>query len=118
MLSTTTTAIDRLIDDIVAGKERLPSLRAVQDAAVAALELTPADDVAGWTSRARWRGLIPRLEARFGTTADQYIRDGVTGTTWSTSQGQNLGASVTTKWNLGELVFNDLELRANRERIS
>ncbi len=118
LLATATTTVDRWVDDVVAGKGGLPSLRAVQEAAVSALELTPSDDAAGWDSRARWRGLVPRLEARFGTAADQSIRDGVTGTAWATSQGQNLGLDVAAKWELGELVFNDLELRANRERIA
>jgi hypothetical protein len=120
LAGTTTTApqLERWIDDIVAGRDRLPSLRAVQEASVRALELTPSEDVEGWDARARWRGLVPRLEARFGTTADQSIRDGATGTSWQTSEGQNLGVDVAAKWNLGELVFNDLELRANRERIA
>lgn len=118
LLATATTAVERSIEDIVMGRDRLPSLQRVQEAAVAALELTPGEDVAAWESRARWRGLLPRLEARFGTGADQSIRDGVTGTTWSTSEKQNLGVDVAAKWNLGELVFNDLELRANRERIA
>jgi hypothetical protein len=118
LLATTTTAVERWIDDVVAGRDRLPSLHAVQDAATRALELTPSDSAAGWDARARWRGLVPRVEARFGTAADQSIRDGVTGTTWSISEGQNLGVDVAAKWDLGELVFNDLELRASRERIA
>jgi hypothetical protein len=118
LASTTTTTLDRAIDDIVSGRDRLPSLERVQDAAVAALELTPADTVAGWDSRARWRGLVPRLEARFGTGADQTIRDGFAKTTSSISEGQDLGVDVAAKWELGELLFNDLELRANRERIA
>jgi hypothetical protein len=118
LVGTTTAAIDRWIDDVVAGRDRLPSLAAVQEASVRALELTPSDSVEGWEARARWRGLVPRLEARFGTTADQSVRDGATGTAWQISEGQNLGVDVAAKWNLGELVFNDLELRANRERIA
>jgi hypothetical protein len=114
LIGTTTAAIG----EIVAGRDHLPSLSAVQEAAVRALELTPPDAVEGWDARARWRGLVPRLEARFGTTADQSVRDGAIGNAWQTSEGQNLGVDIAAKWNLGELVFNDLELRANRERIA
>lgn len=117
LAATSTTALDRMIQQALAGEAGLPSLVAVQDAAVQALELTPSDEAESWARRSRWRGLVPRLDARFGTDTDHNFKDSGH-STWSTSEKQKLGVDVGARFELGELVFNDMELRANRERIA
>lgn len=117
LAGTSTATVDRLIQRAVAGEEGFPSLAEAQEAAVRALELTPSDEVEDWAFRSRWRGLVPRLDARLGTDTDHSFKDGGT-SVWTTSEAQKLGVDVGARFELGELVFNDMELRANRERIA
>jgi hypothetical protein len=118
-LTETASVSERWIDAVVAGRDRLPSLDAVQRAAVEALELPDREIARSWSSRARWRGLLPRLEASLGTDSDLDVRDSISSSTRrTTSEGQAFGARISARFELGELVFNDAELRANREALA
>jgi multidrug efflux pump subunit AcrA (membrane-fusion protein) len=109
--ATSTNTLEQELALIVAGRGGLPSLAQVQEAAVAALALTDAEEVEAWSSRARLRGLAPTVDARFGTTTDLDVRGEVDGEGW-TRVGRGLGLDVSTRFNLGDLVFSDQELRA------
>lgn len=115
----TSTTVEVWIEDAVAGRTELWSLAEVQSAAEDSLVLGDDEEVDGWTSRLRWRGLVPKLDVRFGTDTDLDIRDALTesASSW-TNTGRGLGLDVVVKFGLGDLVFADLELRANRERIA
>jgi hypothetical protein len=115
--ATSTNTLEQELALIVAGRGGLPSLAQVQEAAVAALALTDAEEVEAWSSRARLRGLAPTVDARFGTTTDLDVRGEVDGEGW-TRVGRGLGLDVSTRFNLGDLVFSDQELRASRERLA
>lgn len=95
----------------VAGQRGLPSLDQVQAAARAAA--WAATDEPEW-SRARWRGLVPRLDVSVGTDADLDVRDTIE--TRTTVEGRALGLRVAARFELGDLVFSDAELRAARLR--
>lgn len=115
----TSTTVEVWIEDAIAGRADLPSLSAVQAAAEDALVLGSDDEVAGWSSRLRWRGAVPKVDVRFGTDTDLSVRDALAGSASSwTNTGQGLGLDVVVKFGLGDLVFADLELRANRERVA
>lgn len=117
--ATSSAAEQRLIDELVAGKGPLPSLAEVQRAAVDALALTPDSDASGWPSRARWRGLVPRVDLSAGTDDGLDVRSSAsTPTDPVTTQGHKLGLDLKARWELGELVFSDMELRANREALA
>jgi hypothetical protein len=109
------TSVEAFVARAVRGELRLPALAAVQEASVRALELPGAEDAGSWAARSRWRGLVPRIEAHVGTDADQSLRDG---TTVLFTEARGLGVDVGARWELGDVVFNDAELRANRERIA
>jgi hypothetical protein len=116
---TSSVSVERFLDQTIAGRGALPSLADVQRAAVETLGVTSDSDARSWASRARWKGVVPRVDALVGNTDTIGIRD-----SWSrvvahaTTEGQRLGVDVRARWELGELVFNDLELRANRETLS
>jgi hypothetical protein len=107
------------VDMVIDGKGALPALRAVQEATRHHLGL-PTDDAArGWPRRARLRGLIPRLDVGFGTDADRDIRRSLTTSlARTTTEGRAVDFEVAARWNLGEVVFSDAELRASREAIA
>lgn len=117
LAATSTSALEQELALIIEGRGGLPSLAEVQTAAVEALALTDGPEVEGWSSRARLRGLAPTLEARLGTTTDLDVRGEVDGEGW-TRVGRGLGLDVSTRFNLGDLVFSDQELRASRERLA
>lgn len=117
--TTSTHAIERFLDDTIAGRGALPSLAAVQSAAVASLGLTSDEDARSWPSRARWKGVVPRVEALVGNHAILDIRDSTSRlTTHATTEGQRIGVDIRARWEFGELVFHDVELRANRETLA
>lgn len=117
--ATATAADAMLIDAYVAGCAELPSLDAVQAAAVETLAVAGEETALGWASRARWRGLAPQVDVAVGSDADVGVRD-----TWqgalerTTTTGQAFAIEVGARWQLGELVFSDAELRANRESLA
>lgn len=115
--ATSTSTLEQELMLIVQGRGELPALVEVQEAAVQALELTEGEEVEAWSSRARLRGLAPTLDARFGTTTDLDVRGEVDGAGW-TRVGRGLGLDVSTRFNLGDLIFSDQELRASRERLA
>lgn len=113
-----TAMMERWIREAVAGHDVLPALAAAQAAAVATLGLTDEAAVASWASRARWRALLPRLDARFGTSQSVDVRAGANIGNDYVKDGRGLGADVAARWTLGDLVFSDLEMRINRERLA
>lgn len=119
-LAATATASDaEIIDALIAGCGELPSLEEVQDAAVEALAIADDETALGWASRARWRGLAPKIDAAIGSDADLGVRDSWQGALErTTTTGQKLGLELGVRWELGELVFSDAELRANRETLA
>lgn len=115
----TSTISAEWIDRVVRGEDVLPSLEAVQDAAVEALGVPDGEAARAWATRARWRGAFPRLEVSIGTDRDLDIRDSFSRDTWrTTTEGQALGVRVTARWELGALMFAEHELRANREAVA
>ncbi|MCK6546846.1 hypothetical protein L6R52_13440 [Myxococcota bacterium] len=117
-VSTSTDAASRLIDALVDGRAELPALADVQRAAEDALELTPSTEAEAWARRARLRGLVPDLEAGLGRDADLDVRASGESTFKTTTEGRQLAVDVGVRFELGELVFSDLELRASRERLA
>ena len=110
--------VERWIREAVDGRDVLPALASVQAAAVAALGLTDDETAASWASRARWRAILPRLDARFGTSQNVDVRAGADIDRDYIKDGRGLGADVSARWALGDLVFSDLEMRINRERLA
>lgn len=110
---------EQLIDALVAGQAELPSLREVQEGAVEALGLASLEEAESWPSRARWRGVVPRVAASVGSDTDLDIRGSWTSPDHlTTTRGRQLGFDVAVRFELGELVFSDQELRASREAIA
>lgn len=119
LVGTSSDAGARLLDALVEGRAELPSLVDVQRAAEEALELTPSAEAEGWARRARLRGLVPDVEAGLGRDADLDVRGSSDdGSFKTTTEGRQLGVDVSVRFELGELVFSDLELRASRERLA
>jgi len=107
------------IADVVAGRDVLPALADVQDAAEAALLAASPRDVVSWAHRARMRGLVPRLDVALGTDSDLDVRDSYsTGRSRTTTEGRAFGFELGARWELGDLVFSDGELRASREALA
>lgn len=117
-VKTSTTTVQAWIDRAVAGQDVLPSLRSVQAAAEAALELGPSARLGAWGGDARWRALLPRLDVRFGTQRDLAIRDDLGGGTAWARTGEGVGIDVAARWQLDGLLMDDAELRVNRERLA
>jgi hypothetical protein len=117
--STSTATMERLINDAIAGRGVLPSLADVQRATVEALSVVDESDARSWPSRARWRGLVPRFDAAVGTNRGLDVRSSIYGASaFTTTEGYQLGIDLRARWELGELVFHDMELRANRETLA
>jgi hypothetical protein len=110
----TSTCTQAEIDAVIAGRGPLPSLARVQDAA-RAVALARADDEA-WSERARWRGLIPRIDVSVGTNTDLAVRDTVDART--VAEARALGLRVAARFELGDLVFSDAELRGAHQRAA
>ena len=107
------------LDDIVEGRDVLPSLAAVQEAAAAAIGAPGPDEVAGWGRRARLRGLVPRFDVVVGTDNDLDVRDSFSDLrSRTTTEGRAFELRFSARWALGDVVFNDAELRANREAVA
>lgn len=102
---------------IVAGEGPLLALSETQRAAVEALFLEPEARARGWSPRARTRGWLPRVDMRVGTDTDLDIRD-VGGVDERWTEGRGFGADLGLRWSLGDVVFADVELRVNRERLA
>jgi hypothetical protein len=118
-VGTATAPESAVIDAIVAGCGELPSLIEVQDAAVEALAIADEETARNWASRARWRGLAPQIDVAIASDADIDIRDSWEGALdRTTSSGRKLGLELGARFELGELVFSDAELRANREALA
>jgi hypothetical protein len=117
LAATSTAAEAALVARVLAGAGPLPPLAAVQEAAVAALALTPFDEVEGWARRARLGALLPRLDVRVGTDVALDVRSTPSGSGWTTS-GLGRGLDLAASWSLSELAFSDRELRAHRERVA
>jgi hypothetical protein len=114
-----TVADAAVIDALVAGCGELPSLEAVQNAAVEALAIADEATASGWASRARWRGIAPSFDIAVGSDADIDVRDSWQGALErTTSSGRKLGLEIGARWELGELIFSDAELRASREMLA
>lgn len=113
-LVATATISDAWLDAVLAGRDGLPALTDVQDAAVEASRGARSTD---WATRARWRGLLPEVSVTVGHDADLALRDSATtdGARLQ-SEAQAIGIRATTRWALGDLVFADAELRAHREQ--
>ena len=101
------------LDAIVRGERELPGLAEVHAAARAHWRST-APEV--WTSRARWRGLVPRLDISVGTDVDTDVRDTLEART--TMEGRAVGVRVSARFELGELIYAEPELRMSRERAA
>lgn len=119
-LAATSTATEaEIIDALIAGCGPLPSLELVQDTAVETLAIADEDTARGWATRARLRGLAPKIDVAVGSDADVDIRDSSQGEQQRlTSEGRKLGLQAGARWELGELIFSDSELRANRESLA
>lgn len=108
---------ERLVRKIIAGQGRLPSLARTLRAAEEALRLEPEECARSWSDRARNRSWLPRLEVRMGTDSDLDIRAlGQADELWT--EGRGFGADLALRWTLGDVVFADVELRVNRERLA
>ncbi len=104
------------IRSFVRGEGPLPALADVQDAAAAVIGTV---DLRAAADRARWRGLLPRLDVRVGTDTDLDVRDSFhTSYSRTTTEGQAIGFEVAARWALGDLVFADGEVRAARVKLS
>lgn len=115
LLLTVTATSSGWVQEIVEGQGPLPPLEQVQRMAVQALDAGGA----GWARRARLRGLVPRLDVAVGTDADLDVRDSVTTSrSRTTTEGRAFGFEISARWDFGDLVFSDLELRANREALA
>jgi hypothetical protein len=101
------------LDAIVRGERELPGLAEVHAAARARWRETVPE---AWTARARWRGLVPRLDVSVGTDVDSDVRDTVEART--TMEGRAIGVRVSARFELGELVYAEPELRMYRERAA
>lgn len=113
---TSTQAMADQIDSLVLGQGALPSLADVQAQAEAAMGLGTEAEMQQWASRARYRGLLPQLDVRFGSQRDVLVRDTIEGLDWARN-GQGLGINVAAKWGLGALLFADQEPRMQQERL-
>lgn len=102
------------LESIIEGRDSLPSLASVQAAARAAWARHGHDP--SWAARARWRGLVPRIDIAVGTDADFDVRDSID--TRTTVEGRALGVRVSARFELGDLVFAESEVRASRERAA
>lgn len=102
------------IDAVVAGRGPLPALAEVQAAAKANATIYSDAEVAGWSSRARLRGLLPGVDVAMGTDLDYGLRDAGS-TELTTTLGRGFTARLGARWSLGELIFSDTEMRAHRE---
>jgi hypothetical protein len=119
LASTSTLSAERFIANAIAGRGALPSLEDVQRAAIDALGVVDDADARAWPSRARWRGLVPRFDAEVGSNEGLDVRDTAYGASGAiTTAGYKLLVDLRARWELGELVFNDMELRANRETLA
>ncbi len=104
---------------VIAGEGELPSLLAVQRAAVAALGPWAVEPEMDFFRRARMSGIVPRLDARVGTDADQDVRDVELGRLSRTrTEGRAFGFEIAARWNLADLVFHNAELRALRVEMA
>lgn len=93
-----------------------PSLVSIQEAAEASLRLPSESDVQSWGDRARARGWLPRLDVRVGTDSDLDVRaNAALDPSWT--EGRGFGLDVALRFQLGQLLFSDAELRAHRERM-
>lgn len=101
------------LDAIVRGERELPGLAEVHAAARARWRSTVPEV---WTSRARWRGLVPRVDVSVGTDVDTDVRDTLEART--TMEGRAVGVRVSARFELGELIYAEPELRMSRERAA
>ncbi|MCB9653180.1 MAG: hypothetical protein H6729_03475 [Deltaproteobacteria bacterium] len=110
--------VRRFIDVCVAGRGPVLSLAEVQARSLAFMAVATADETEGWASRARLSGLLPKLEARFGSDVALDMRDVRDDSVrFTRTQGQTLGFDVRVRFDLDALVFHESELRASRERV-
>ena len=115
----THTALAVWVDREVEGQGRLPALSAVVAGAEAEFDLGRVEGAEAWLSDARWRALIPMVDARFGTDRSLDVRDATT-TSWVRT-GEGFGVQVRVRWAFADALFNDSVLRvekALRERNS
>ena len=88
--------------------EPVPSIQAVQSAAVRYAEADPGK-IAGWRRRARWRAFLPRFSVGLDRDRNANIvsstRDGSTHFTVGPER-RNLALDLSFTWELGELVWN------------
>lgn len=112
-VSSSTPAVS--IQTLVEGKTSFPALAVVQ--AAAASRIVDAASFS-WAQRARLRGLLPNFEVSFGSDSDRDVR--ITAKTGAASfaEGREYGLRLRARWHLSELVFDDAELRAHRERLA
>ena len=117
LIASTQQQLQAELDRIIAGQDVLPSLAAVQAAAEEALCVASEEEASSWASRARWQGVLPQLQARFGTDRDLDVRDDGSSALRLT-EAQGLGLQLSARFDLANLIFSDRELRASRERLA
>ena len=117
-LALTSTGTEVLLDRVLSGRTCMPSLALVQTWAAENIGLVALDEVQSWPTRARLRGLVPRVGARLGSDANVYVRDTLGDFATTTADRRALALRVEARFDFGDLVFADLELRANREAIA
>ncbi|MBK8013243.1 MAG: hypothetical protein IPK13_18045 [Deltaproteobacteria bacterium] len=110
--------VRRFIEDCVAGRGAVLSLAEVQERSLDFIPVATAEEATHWASRARLAGLLPHLEARFGSDVALDFRDVRDDSVrFTRTQGRTLGFDVRVRFDLDGLVFHDAELRASRERL-
>jgi hypothetical protein len=104
---------------IVRGRAGIPPLQETQERAVLAMGVDEDGLDPGWAGRSRLRGLLPRVEARMGSNQDQDVRiEDLDISSRRTNEGQALALDLGVRFELGDLIFSDQELRANRELLA
>ncbi|MCC7381796.1 MAG: hypothetical protein IT384_08200 [Deltaproteobacteria bacterium] len=107
------------VENVIRGEDVLPSLADAQRCAEESLGVPAVDDARGWAGRARWRGVVPSLDVSVGTDSDLDVRDSFSQQVARvTTAGQAFGFRIGARWELGEVIFHDAELRANREALA
>lgn len=116
---TTSSISEDWVERVVRGEDALPSLADAQRLAEESLGVPAAEDARGWAGRARWSGVVPALDVSVGTDSDLDVRDSFSQQVARvTTAGRAFGFRVGARWDLGEVIFHDAELRANREALA
>ena len=98
-----------------------PTVREVQDAAVAYIRIHP-DVVDSWQTRARWRAIGPQFTAEGQGTLDNSLRKvsnlDATAAEIDSTTDQNTGRlTLSARWDLDRLIFEPQEMSIAREAV-